>query len=83
LYDLSSERIEKETDIVKIMKKLRNLKILLSNSLMTPEVKFSIAYTDKNVINLDESIQEADKEGDDNCNDCNKIANRTGTTDPT
>jgi hypothetical protein len=33
-------RIEKELDIVKIMKSIRNVKILMKNSLLSPDVKF-------------------------------------------
>ena len=33
-------RIEKELDIVKIMKSIRNVKILMNNSLLSPDVKF-------------------------------------------
>jgi hypothetical protein len=33
-------RIEKELDIIKIMKSIRNVKILMKNSLLSPDVKF-------------------------------------------
>ena len=33
-------RIEKELDIVKIIKSIRNVKILMKNSLLSPDVKF-------------------------------------------
>jgi hypothetical protein len=33
-------RIEKELDIVTIMKSIRNVKILMKNSLLSPDVKF-------------------------------------------
>jgi hypothetical protein len=32
--------MEKELDIVKILKSLRDIKILMKNSLMTPEIKY-------------------------------------------
>ena len=40
LYDATNERFEYETDIVKIMKDLRNVKVLLKNSLMNEEKRF-------------------------------------------
>ena len=33
-------RIEKELDIVKLMKSIRNVKILMKNSLLSPDLKF-------------------------------------------
>ena len=41
------------------------MKILLNNSLLTPEIKFSITYADKNVINLD---SDSDEKAEDNNN---------------
>ena len=40
LYGATNDRFEYETDIVKIMKDLRNVKVLLKNSLMSDEKKF-------------------------------------------
>ena len=39
LHD-GKKRIEKELDIVKIMKSIRNVKILMKNSLLSKDVKF-------------------------------------------
>lgn len=39
LHD-GKKRIEKELDIVKIMKSIRNVKILMKNSLLSQDVKF-------------------------------------------
>lgn len=52
LHD-GKRRIEKELDILKIMKSIRNVKILMKNSLLSPDVKFQIAHADKNVIDLE------------------------------
>ena len=49
------KRIEKELDILKIMKSIRNVKILMKNSLLSPDVKFQIAHADKNLIDLEAS----------------------------
>ena len=42
LLNEGRKRIEKELDIVKILKSLRDIKILMKNSLMTPEIKYQI-----------------------------------------
>jgi len=39
LHD-GKKRVEKELDIVKIMKSIRNVKILMKNSLLSHDVKF-------------------------------------------
>ena len=40
LYEKGQDRIDTELDIVKIMKSLRNMKILMKNSFMDGEVKY-------------------------------------------
>jgi hypothetical protein len=40
LYDRGQERIEKELDIVKIIKSIRNIKILMKNSFMDDEIRY-------------------------------------------
>jgi hypothetical protein len=47
------KRIEKELDIVKIMKSLRDIKLLMKNSLMTPDIKFQVAHCEKNFIDIE------------------------------
>jgi hypothetical protein len=34
------ERIEKELNVVKIMKSIRDIKILMKNSMMSPDIRF-------------------------------------------
>ena len=41
--------------MVKIIKNIRHMKILMNNSLMSPEVKSSLEHAEKNFINLDRS----------------------------
>ena len=45
-------------NIVKIIRTLRDIKILMKNSLMTHEVKHEIRHADKNVIDLEDTIDE-------------------------
>ena len=66
LLNEGRKRIEKELDIVKILKSLRDIKILMKNSLMTPEIKYQIAHCEKNFIDIeidkDESSESEDQE---------------------
>jgi hypothetical protein len=39
LYEMAEERLEKEMNMVKIIKSLRTIKILMKSSLLTEEVK--------------------------------------------
>lgn len=64
LYDKGQEMIETQLNILKIVKNLRNLKILMRGSMMTEKVKQQIAHEEKNLINLDSdelsfSVQES------------------------
>ena len=47
------KRIEKELDIVKIMKSLRDIKLLMKNSLMTPDIKYQVVHSEKNFIDIE------------------------------
>lgn len=62
LYDKGQDRIDTDLDIVKIMKSIRNMKILMRNSFMDDETKFQITHSRKNLINLDTSSNESDDE---------------------
>ena len=55
LYEKGQDRIDSELDIVKIMRSLRNLKILMRHSFMDEEVKYQISHARKNLLNIDTS----------------------------
>ena len=55
LYDEGYKRIKKMFNMVKIIKNIKYMKILMKNSLMSPEVKQSLEHAEKNFINLDGS----------------------------
>lgn len=61
MYEESDERIDAELDIVRMLRDLRNAKILLSNTMMDKATKFDIAHNDKNLIRLDTSDEEEDE----------------------
>ena len=58
LYDATIDRFDEETNIVKIMKNLRDMKTLQENSVMDESMKFSIAHHMKNYIDLDTTQSE-------------------------
>ena len=53
IYNQTGLRLKKEMNIIKIIRSLRDLKILMKNSLLTPEMKKKIRQTHHNVIDLD------------------------------
>mmetsp|Transcript_9208 Transcript_9208/g.15487 ORF Transcript_9208/g.15487 Transcript_9208/m.15487 type:complete len:175 (+) Transcript_9208:410-934(+) len=55
LYEQSVERIESELDVIKIIKGLKDLKILMKNSVLNPEVKYQIKHSSKYLIDLEDS----------------------------
>ena len=64
LYEKGQDRIDTELDIVKMMKSLRNMKILMRNSFMDEEVKYQITHSKKNLINIDTSSEDHDADED-------------------
>lgn len=68
VIDEAQDRLDAELNIVKMIQSLRNMKVLLKSSLMTEDVKFQIAHSQKNFINLDvtDSSTESDTGSDGN-----------------
>jgi hypothetical protein len=63
LYINGTEKLEKELDIVKIIKYLKNLRILVKDKFFKDKVElFKIEHDKKNVINLDESIPSSNED---------------------
>jgi len=58
LYQKAQERYDKDIDILKILKVMRNLKILLSDKMMSAQAKVLIHNDKRNVINIDTSNSE-------------------------
>jgi hypothetical protein len=58
LYNATVERVEEETNIVKLIKDLRNTRILMNNSLMNDDLRFMISHNIKNYIDLDDCKHE-------------------------
>ena len=53
LYKLGKERIQKELDVSKLVKNLRNLKILVKNSFLNEKIGFMIYHSRKNILDID------------------------------
>ena len=69
MYESGSDRLDEELDIVKIIRNLKNLRILMKSHIITKKkaLMYQIIHDDKNVINLDQtysSCEAADKEDD-------------------
>lgn len=54
LYNQGKLRIEKDLNIIKLVRNIKRLKILMKCSLLTKDVKFQIAHSVKNCIDLDD-----------------------------
>ena len=52
-YKLGKERVEKELNISKLVKDLRNLKILIKNSFLNDKIGFMIYHSRKNTLDID------------------------------
>jgi hypothetical protein len=55
LVDVGEEKIKKDLNIVNIIKSLRDVDLLMRNSLMTPQVKILLQHVNSNIIFLDSS----------------------------
>ena len=64
LYQAGEERLEEELNIVKIIKNLKNLRILTKNKFIDPKTQVLINHDIKNIINLDESSDGEQKKDD-------------------
>lgn len=80
LYEQSDERIARQLDVVTIMQNIHKLRILLKNSLLSPEVNYLMHHSEKFLIDLDnldsESSEEIiEEESADSSIESNKVEN--------
>jgi hypothetical protein len=66
LFRRGEELIDKEMDMVKIIKAIRNLKVVLKSRLIDKATMFQIKNSGKNIINID-------KESDEDSSDSSEI----------
>ena len=54
LYSLGKERIEKDFRAEKLIKNLKDIKLVIKSKLYEQDFKFQVEYNNKNVIDLEE-----------------------------
>lgn len=62
LYEIGSEKLEGEMNIVKIIKNLKFLRVLMKKHLADENLQFEIRHDPKNVIDLDAKTEESEPE---------------------
>lgn len=77
LYTFSEDRIQKELDLIKVVRNMKSFKILLKNFLMTDKVKFEITHSIKNILDID---TDSDEEEQDPIDDIDVERTRPDTT---
>lgn len=60
LYEKSNDQIDKELDLIKVVKNMKSFRVFLKNFLMTEKIKFEIAHSFKNCIDIDTDSDEED-----------------------
>ncbi len=53
LYKLGKKRMKNELNISKLVKNLRNLKILIKNSFLNEKISYMIYHSQKNTLDID------------------------------
>lgn len=66
MFERSEHRINKELDLIKVVRNMKSFKILLKNFLMTDKVKFEIAHSAKNCLDIDTSSDDSEPDVVDN-----------------
>lgn len=70
LYDEGEDKLSMELDIVKILKTIRDMKILVKGTLMNDEdTKFQVKHAPKNILNLDDTDESSSTEEEHNHDD--------------
>jgi len=59
LYNIVTERMENELDIIKMIKHMRELKIIAKNSTLNHFTKFQIDHQKINIVNLSDGAKES------------------------
>ena len=64
LYKMTHDRMENQLNIIKIVRNVRNLKMISKFSLLTPKLKQQLTHAEKNLIDLDEGESNPDENSD-------------------
>ena len=81
LYEIGSEKLEGEMNIVKIIKNLKFLRVLMRKHLADEKLQFEIRHDPKNVIDLDAKTEESEAAKSEN-SDAEKIIKAHTAADP-
>ena len=57
LFDKGCDKVDKEMDITRIVRKLRELRLLMKGRLFNDELAFLVKNDKKNIINIGESTE--------------------------
>lgn len=64
LYSMTQDRMENQLNIIKMVRNVRNLKMISKFSLLTPKLKTQLTHAEKNLIDLDEGLSNTDENSD-------------------
>ena len=73
LYDSAQERIENEFDIIKLVKHMRELKVIAKNADLTEKHKFLIDHQSLNIIDLGTDAEKTDSTCNENEDDVEEL----------
>jgi hypothetical protein len=57
LYHEAEQKINEDLNVVKLIKNLRDMRILVNSHLMDRKTKFQIEHSKKNIINIESSVE--------------------------
>lgn len=66
LYTEGQDRIEKEFDLVKIIKSIRNIKVIMKHKLMNEKLKLEVKHSEKSVIDVESTPSDSTSSSDEN-----------------
>ena len=65
LYNEGQDRIEKEFDLVKIIKSIRNMKVIMKHKLMNEKLKLEVKHSEKSVIDVESTPSDSTSSSED------------------
>ena len=72
LYNEADEKICNDLNVVKLIKNLRDLRIMVNSTMMDRMTKFQIDHSKKNIINIESSVESSESFGSDHSNESEK-----------
>lgn len=72
LYNEADEKICNDLNVVKLIKNLRDLRIMVNSTMMDRMTKFQIDHSKKNVINIESSVESSESFGSEHSKESQK-----------